>query len=69
MSIDVEDYELNVLESNDWEKYSPNILIVEILGTSTEEELRKLPVHNFIISLGYELLHICKHYSKIYRKI
>lgn len=69
MSIDVEDYELNVLESNNWKKYSPDILIVEILDISSEKELKKSSVHNCIINLGYELIHICKHFSKIYRKI
>jgi len=32
MSLDVEGEELSVLQSNDWGKYSPKLIVVEILG-------------------------------------
>lgn len=41
MSIDVEEYELNVFKTNNWNVYKPTILIVEILTAS----LRTLDVH------------------------
>ena len=37
MSIDVEDLEMEVLQSNDWDKYCPKVLVVEMLDCSAEE--------------------------------
>lgn len=52
MSIDVEDHELPVLLSNDWERFRPHVLLVEILNfdLSTPEVF---PVHCFILDKGY----------------
>jgi FkbM family methyltransferase len=36
MTIDVEGFEMNVLTSNDWTKYKPDILLIEILDCSIE---------------------------------
>ena len=36
LSIDVEGEDLEVLESNDWDKYSPEIIIIEVLNLSFE---------------------------------
>lgn len=33
MSVDVEGLDLDVLRSNDWERYRPRLLLVELLGT------------------------------------
>lgn len=37
MSIDVEGLDLDVLRSNNWEKYRPKIVLVEILGSNIDE--------------------------------
>lgn len=34
MSVDVEGLDLDVLRSNDWERYRPTLLLVELLGTN-----------------------------------
>ena len=34
MTIDVEGFEMNVLTSNDWTKYKPDLLLIEILDCS-----------------------------------
>ncbi|MDD4704019.1 MAG: FkbM family methyltransferase [Bacteroidales bacterium] len=34
MSIDVEGLDLEVLESNDWEKYKPTVILIESLSTA-----------------------------------
>lgn len=52
MSIDVESHELDVLKSNDWEKYRPLIICIEILGSSLEEPNR-YEVVKFLKSLDY----------------
>lgn len=54
MSIDVEGYELPVLQSNDWSRYRPKVLIVEILDFDLKRA-SEYPVHQFIIDEGYEL--------------
>ena len=54
LSVDVEGLDLQVLESNDWKKYSPKVILVEILGnrlTTIEND----PVYNFMINQGYIL--------------
>ena len=53
MSIDIEGLELAVLKSNDWKKYRPEMLIVEMSGTDLEQVLSH-PVTEFLVSLGYK---------------
>lgn len=54
MSIDVEDFEMSVLESNDWIKYRPKMLLIEILDFDINHP-EKYPVHNFVINKGYAM--------------
>jgi len=52
MSIDVEGAEMTVLRSNNWEKYIPDVLLVEILNTRIEDIL-KTDVHRFLTEKHY----------------
>lgn len=52
MNIDVEHHEMSVLESNDWEKYRPEVLLVEILDFKLET-LFENPIHKFLTSRDY----------------
>jgi FkbM family methyltransferase len=52
MNIDVEAHEKQVLQSNDWEKFRPEVLLVEILDFSLETILKN-PVHIFLVKKGY----------------
>jgi FkbM family methyltransferase len=52
MSIDVEDLELEVLRSNNWQKYLPEVLLVELLDC-TPAGLADKPVAKFIYEQGY----------------
>lgn len=52
MSIDVEDHELPVLHSNDWERFRPCVLLVEILNFDLNTP-DAFPVHNYILDKGY----------------
>jgi FkbM family methyltransferase len=54
MSIDVENHELEVLQSNDWNKYRPNIILVEILNFDMHDPV-KSPVHRFLSDQGYAI--------------
>jgi FkbM family methyltransferase len=51
MSIDVEGLDLNVLESNDWTKYRPKIVLVELLDYL---EMGSDPIFLFMKSKGYK---------------
>lgn len=52
MNIDVEGYEMDVLKSNNWVKYSPNLIIVEVHRLSLES-IHQDPVIIFLKNLGY----------------
>ncbi|OIO05535.1 MAG: hypothetical protein AUJ49_01150 [Desulfovibrionaceae bacterium CG1_02_65_16] len=53
MTIDTEEYELEVLASNDWERYRPSCLVVESL-CSTLARIDECPIYRFLSPLGYE---------------
>ena len=53
LSIDVEGLDLVVLESNDWIKYRPNLIVAECLGTSLMT-ISDDPITVFLSREGYE---------------
>lgn len=55
LSVDVENEDLNVLQSNDWQRYRPRVVVVEALETSLEG-LAQAPCIAFLASLGYRPL-------------
>lgn len=54
MSIDVENYDLEVLESNDWERYRPRFVLVEDLKFSVEAP-NSSSIHTFLAKKNYAL--------------
>lgn len=52
LSVDVEGLDLDVLKSNDWNKYRPEVVLVEILGSSLSE-LEKSDVYKYLNEHGY----------------
>ena len=60
--MDVEGLDLKVLASNDWEKYRPKVVLVEILDASLNK-LEKDPVYSYMVTQGYtlfaKLVHTC----------
>ena len=52
LTIDVEGFDLDVLQSNDWERYRPSIVLVETFGRSVDD-LALDPVTGYMRSLGY----------------
>ena len=54
LNIDVEGFDLEVLKSNDWQKYRPEVVLVEILGNSLVEVIES-DINHFMNSLDYEL--------------
>lgn len=58
MSVDVEGFDLEVLESNNWSKYRPKILVVEVLGLDVEK-LSENALHTFLTHQGYTIFAKC----------
>lgn len=52
LSIDVEGLDLEVLKSNNWTKYKPNLILVEILSSDIVGTL-KTPITIYLMGLGY----------------
>ena len=48
MSIDVEGFDLMVLESNNWQKYRPKLILIESLNNGSDDE-----IGNFLSGKGY----------------
>lgn len=55
ISIDAEGFDLEVLKSNDWEKFRSKMILVEILGTDLNS-VHKSVIHQFLTSIEYKLL-------------
>jgi FkbM family methyltransferase len=54
MSIDVEGYDYQVLQSNDWSRFRPSCLLVEAFDFDLERPAGS-PIHIFLDSNGYRL--------------
>lgn len=59
MSVDCEGLDLVVLKSNDWSKYRPTVLVVEILNLKYLEEALVHPINVYLNSLEYKLFAKC----------
>jgi len=52
MSIDVEGFDMDVLYSNDWQKYKPKVLVVECLYTDYED-IQNMETVKYLKQFGY----------------
>ncbi len=59
MNIDVEGLDFEVIQSNDWNKYRPKVLLVEILPSHTVEKLIDNEIYKYLKNIGYNLLAKC----------
>jgi hypothetical protein len=55
MSVDVEGLELDVLQSNDWGRFRPKVMAVEILGLVKTGGVLHSPAYHFLQGIGYAL--------------
>ena len=55
LTIDVEGLDLEVLGSNDWNKYKPYVVLVEDLNRFALENINESKVYGFMSKQGYEL--------------
>lgn len=54
MNVDVEGLDLEVLKSNNWDKYRPRLILVEDFGSL--ENLQEVEIYHFLRSVGYKLV-------------
>ncbi len=66
MSVDVEGMDLSALESNDWDKYKPNIILVEDIDFSMQC-CNDSDLYRYLTKLGYEL--ISKTFNTLFFRI
>lgn len=66
MSIDTEGWDYKVLQSNNWDKYKPGIILIEELGNSYEKLLES-PIFSFLQEKGYEI--VAKTYNTLIFKL
>ncbi len=52
-SIDAEGFDIQVLKSNDWSKYRPRLVLVELLNNKMSE-INSDPVTQYLSTVGYE---------------
>jgi hypothetical protein len=55
MSVDAETHDLQVLQSNDWTRFRPQLVIVEVL-IDAHDEMLKSEVCSFMFAQGYALV-------------
>ena len=62
LSVDVEGFDLKVLESNDWDKHRPSVILVEIINSSLNSLINE-SIYKFLVGKGYslfaKLFHTC----------
>jgi len=63
MTIDVEGLDLDVLKTNNWEKYRPKVLVTEDYDTTDDSS-----ISNFIESKGYSKVAFLKGHVGIYKR-
>lgn len=67
MDIDVEGLDLDVLKSNNWDKYKPLMLLVETSLVSQDPLGITSAIHTFLVSKNYEL--VAKTYRTSFYKL
>lgn len=55
LSVDVEGLDFEVLKSNDWSKFKPEVVLAETLGGSSLSELSNHEISIFLRGVGYEI--------------
>lgn len=61
LSVDVEGLDIEVLASNNWDKYRPRVVLAEELAVGSLEELHASPLTKLMASYGYVACSQCVH--------
>ena len=68
MSIDCEGLDLEILESNDWSRYCPEYILIEIHTSGKNWEIPSTPAARFLKDHGYERVGQCSCTS-LFKKV
>jgi len=60
LSIDVEGSEMDVLKSNDWSRFKPRVIVIEVLG-KTLSTVSSSAEYQFLTNLGYVPVSMLYH--------
>lgn len=60
LDIDAEGYDMNVLKSNNWNKYRPKVILVEDHFSTFIDDIFKSDIYSYLVSKGY------KFFSRLY---
>ena len=55
LSIDVEGLDFQVLQSNNWKKYTPSYIVIEAYATNINDILIS-DIYKYLVALGYDLI-------------
>jgi len=53
LNIDVEGFDLNVLKSNNWKKYKPKVIAIEILAMDINDVINS-EIYHLLVDKGYK---------------
>jgi hypothetical protein len=53
LSVDVEGQDLDVLQSSDWNRYRPRLVIAELLNLAVMRDVAEHPITDYLASQGY----------------
>ncbi len=67
LSIDVEGLDYNVLKSNDWNRYKPEVILIENIESSIEKA-RYSEIYLFLINMKYEF-YAMTYNTMIFKKL
>ena len=67
MDVDIEGLDMDVLKSNNWDKYSPTVLMCEISTLMNLEGALESDVVKYMKSVGYELYYVLYN-TLVFRK-
>jgi hypothetical protein len=54
LSVDVEGLDFDVIQSNDWDRFRPKLVLVELIG-STLDRVAEDPIYRFLHDRGYRI--------------
>ena len=55
LTIDVEGFDFQVLQSNNWKKYTPSVIVIEAYATYINDILES-DIYKYLVALGYDLI-------------
>jgi FkbM family methyltransferase len=54
LTVDVEGFDLRVLQSNDWSTFRPTLVLAEVLPSNAARDSLRSPIAEYLAAVGYE---------------